>query len=345
MPPSQRLPHIDLLKAFAAQMVLLHHLSAYGPIAAAFAEEFPVLSAWFFNQARAVVQIFLVAGGFLVARSLLAPGKALPPLGPTLAKRYLRLALPYAAALLLAALGAAYARPWIQDDFVPGAPGLAQALAHLLLLQGILGYESLSSGVWYVAIDFQLFALAFCLVKLSHWTSRPPTLALLLVGGFTAASLFYFNRHSDWDNFAIYFFGAYGLGLLTYRISFSERPWPWICLIFALVALALILDFRERIALALLTALLLFVAARPWARPVLALLDSGWISYLGKTSYSLFLTHFSLILVGNALFSQFAPQHPLKGTLGLLAIWGASMLLARPFHHWVEERAGRLRLG
>lgn len=30
-------------------------------------------------------------------------------------------------------------------------------MAHALLLQGIVG-ESLSAGVWYVSIDFQLFA-------------------------------------------------------------------------------------------------------------------------------------------------------------------------------------------
>lgn len=44
-----------------------------------------------------------------------------------------------------------------------------QLLAHALLLQDLLDYEALSTGVWYVAIDLQLFALATVLIGLPHW--------------------------------------------------------------------------------------------------------------------------------------------------------------------------------
>jgi hypothetical protein len=34
---------------------------------------------------------------------------------------------------------------------------LWQILSHLILMQQILGFDSISSGVWYVAIDWQLY--------------------------------------------------------------------------------------------------------------------------------------------------------------------------------------------
>ena len=62
-------------------------------------------------------------------------------------------------------------------DSIPDAPDILQLLAHALLLQDLLDQEALSAGVWYVAIDFQLFALAVTLLWLSGRIERRcPTL-------------------------------------------------------------------------------------------------------------------------------------------------------------------------
>ena len=83
---------------------------------------------------------------------------------PRMARRFVRLVLPYAVALVVAILVQAAVRPWFAHDSVSAEPGLWQLLAHALLLQGVLGEESLSAGVWYVAIDFQLFVLTTMLL-------------------------------------------------------------------------------------------------------------------------------------------------------------------------------------
>ena len=64
--------------------------------------------------------------------------------------------MPYLLALTLSVAVAALVRPWFGHVSVPDEPDLLQLLAHVLLLQGLLGQDSLSAGVWYVAIDFQL---------------------------------------------------------------------------------------------------------------------------------------------------------------------------------------------
>jgi hypothetical protein len=54
----------------------------------------------------------------------------------------------------------------MEHESISAAPDLGQLLAHVLLLHDLLDQEALSAGVWYVAIDFQLFALAILLLWL-----------------------------------------------------------------------------------------------------------------------------------------------------------------------------------
>ena len=162
-----RLPLVDVLKALASQLIVLHHLAFYGPMSDYARSLVPDALDWFYAYARIAVQVFLVIGGFLAAQSLQRQGCLDSPLR-LLWRRYLKLVLPYLVALLLAIAAAAIARHLMNHPATPAAPTLAQFLAHLLLLQGILGFDSLSAGVWYVAIDFQLYALllaAHCLVQ------------------------------------------------------------------------------------------------------------------------------------------------------------------------------------
>ena len=74
---SRRLSHIDALKALAAQVIVLHHLVSYGPIARAAHTALPLLSHAMHQYGRMAVQIFLVVGGYLSARGLSPRGQAL----------------------------------------------------------------------------------------------------------------------------------------------------------------------------------------------------------------------------------------------------------------------------
>ena len=60
---------IDTLKAGASQLIVLHHLAAYGPISDALETSAPVLVDWLFDYGRMAVQVFLVIGGYLAARA------------------------------------------------------------------------------------------------------------------------------------------------------------------------------------------------------------------------------------------------------------------------------------
>ena len=333
-----RLPLVNALKAVASQLIVLHHLSAYGPLAAAAHEALPGTMGWLYDYARIAVQVFLVVAGFLAAGGMAPNGR--PTFGnplPLIWRRYLRLALPYFAALALAIAGAALADVWLDDEAIPAPPHLVQLVAHALLLHSLLDVDALSAGIWYIAIDFQLFVLYALLL----WAGRGAGAALVLAAG--CLSLFVWNRNPELDNWAIYFIGSYALGAAAWWAGDVRRSAGWIALIAAIGLAALAFDFRTRIAVALAVALLLALSRRSgvlerWP-------DWPPFAFLGQVSYALFLTHFPLVLLANAVFVRFGWVTPQAAVFGILATWTASVGLATLFYRYVEMPAGRLLAG
>ncbi len=340
---------INVLKAGAAQLIVLHHLAFYGPMADHARSIMPSLIDWLYEDARIAVQVFLVIGGFLAAKSLAPQG--LPGTGnpfQAIWRRYIKLAPPFIAAMLLAVIASAWASAWMTHDSISAPPTLRQLWAHMLLLHSVLGVESLSAGAWYVAIDFQLYALMVLLAWLSGRLAgqRPQAwlMPALVVAG-VSASLLVFNRDADWDVWAPYFFGSYGLGVLAWWASEPGRRPGRAALLLAMLLLptllALALAYRSRIAVALAVACVLFLFGRARLMSgggrALSLIDSA-----GKISFSVFLVHFPVCLVVNAAFARFVPEQPHAQALGMLAAWAASLVAGAAFFRWVEVPLGRV---
>ena len=349
MPAAERAEFgvINLLKAVAAQLIVLHHLAFYGPMADHARPLMPDLIDWLAGDARIAVQVFLVIGGFLAAKSLSPQGY--PGLSDPLGKiwrRYLKLAPPFMVAMLLAVGASALASTWMTHDSISQPPSVGQLAAHALLLHDVLGYEALSAGAWYVAIDFQLYAVMGLLLwaggRLAEARVRPwlmPGVMTLAVG----VSLLYFNLDSDWDVWAPYFIGSYGLGVLAWWAGDPVRRPHAVALLLLMVTLpallALTLDFRSRIALALAVAcsLLLFgrlrspAGSRAW----------GLAGSMGKISYAVFLVHFPICLAVNAAFARFVPADATLQAIGVALAWAASLAGGALFFRWVEAPIGR----
>jgi len=339
---------INLLKAGAAQLIVLHHLAFYGPMADQARPLMPALIDWLDEYGRIAVQVFLVVGGFLAAKSLSPqahPGIA-SPFG-AIWRRYIKLAPPFIMAMLLAIAASALASQWMTHDSISAPPTLSQLSAHVLLLHDVLGYEALSAGAWYVAIDFQLYAL----VTLLLWsagrfagTRRQPWLVPAAIALCVSISLFYFNRDADWDVWAPYFIGSYGLGMLAWWASDpARRPGEAGALLAMIVvptSIALALDFRSRIAVALAVACVLFLFGRIKLADVRS---QGWalVNRLATISFSVFLVHFPVCLVVNAAFTRFVSDQPHAQALGMLVAWFASLAAGAVFYRWVETPLGR----
>ncbi len=336
-PAGQHLPLIDAVKAIASQLIILHHLAFYGPMSDYVSPLAPDLMDWLSQHARIAVQLFLVIGGFLAAQSLARNGRvANRPFSQIVWHRYRKLATPYVFTLLLAIVAAAFSRSLIVHDSIPEAPSLLQFFAHVFLLHGVLGFDGLSAGVWYVAIDIQLYVLLLIVLQLTFREGRKPHAAYITTIALIILSLYVFNRDPAWDSWAVYFFGAYGLGTMAYWGTQRHRISGWFVATLILTTIALLVDFRLRIFVALLTAIGLGAARttgllETWPR-------SRLLAWLAKISYSVFLIHFPVCVVINAIFERFVPHSPILQATGILLAWAGSIACGAALHNLLERR-------
>ena len=117
-------------------LIVWHHLALYSPMAAKLAEWIPQLEGFFRSYALWAVQVFLVIGGYLTAKSLSA---AMPRTGSELfarlGARYLRLVIPLLAAISVAVAVTALVRPYFDHSSLSQEPTGLQVIAHIFLLK------------------------------------------------------------------------------------------------------------------------------------------------------------------------------------------------------------------
>jgi len=332
--PAPSLPLLNLVKVVAAQLILWHHFALYGPMSDVVNPLLSPVSDWLLEYGPLAVQAFLAIGGFLVARSFLEKSSAfgMPELPRRLLQRYRRLIPLLASALLLAVVSAALARALIVHPTIPGPPTTLQVFAHLFLLQDIVGEDALSAGVWYVAIDFQLFAL-FALVQ-----SLSGRYAIVVCAMLTTLSLFWLNRNPALDVWAPYFFGTYGLGVLACWVSGQARRSVWGALLGVLVIAALAIEWRSRIAVGGAMALIL---AATGGQLKIEMTARRVIEALAEQSYALFLVHYPVLLAVGAVVHRLWPFDTFANVGGLVTAWVCSLLLAWGLFQAVETRRAR----
>lgn len=337
---SNRFLIIDAFKVIASQLIVLHHLAAYGPISDSVQQLSPALITWLYDYARMAVQIFFVIGGYFAARSIFSGKNDTSSLTFNLFNKYLRLVVPFFFALILAIACAAISRDLVDHEFIPDLPKLSQFLSHIFLLHGVLDFDSLLAGAWFIAVDFQLFLVILCIAWLGGKAADSRKAVLVIITITSIASLFWFNRNPQYDDWALYFFGAYGMGAISYWSSQRGHSTAWLWLNVLLATLALFIDFRLRILIAVLVALILLSTNHVQIKQ--GFIQQRVIHYLGMTSYSLFLVHFSVLMITNAIFSWLNITNPVSGIFFMLISWVGSLILADFFYRKIEKPATSL---
>ena len=336
---------IDSIKAVASQIIVLHHFSQYAPMTDWIALAWPKLVELIYEDGRLAVQPFLVIGGFLAAQSLSRPSES--GVVPLIWKRYLRLAPQFAVSLVLVVVATFFlGQELSHEEWLSPLPSLGVFLAHLLFLQDILGIDSMSAGAWYVAIDLQLFVMFVVLARTSRGQERPlaQTYAPMLVACTTIASIHVFSKTGFLDIWAIYYLCAYGLGALASwaRDSSTARKWFWITVAFLLVDW--IADPRARPMLALATALCLYGFSHVrWsstkARTVKA------IRYLSDVSYSMFVSHFAVIVMVSGIWEKYDLQGRFAAWIFLILAWAGSLLLGTAVQTLCDHSLRQIQAG
>lgn len=340
---------INLFKALASQLILWHHMALYGPMCDVAHELAPALLDALNEHAKLVVQVFLVTGGFLAAGSLWPVPGVQARVGwrdvpGSVWRRYQRLAKPYLLAMLAVIVAAWLARGLIEHPTIPAAPEPSQLAAHIVMAQDVLGIESLSAGFWYVAIDFQLYALlvvlAAALRGLPGTEGRRSVTSVAIVVALVLVSLLWWNLDSSLDAYAPYFVGAYGLGVLArWARGLRAQRAPAALGLLLIVGVALTVEWRSRIALAGATALLLCLVPEPAAvRSGLVRVAQSVLAFFAQISYPVFLFHYAVILIAGAVVYNQWPDSPGANALGMVFAWLASLVVGTLIHRAIERR-------
>lgn len=323
--PSGRNFLLDLLKAVSCVLIVLHHLAFYGPMSDVVALAWPNLINWLYDHGRLAVQVFLVCSGFLTAAALSGQSQLdLFQAARMLWRRYLRLTIPYLAALSATVLVTEWIRPEFPFPSLSATPDWWQALAHILLLEQIMDMESLSAGVWYVAVDFQLYAMVLLALMAVGFVVkrrrgiRADRLLWQIWLVLTLMALIRWSLNDDLDDYGLYFFGSYGMGMLAYRARQSRIPLKgWLALT-VLGLFALWVDPRWRVTTAWAAALLMAAAPERWfVVPSARRLWQVGVAQLSKISYSVFLIHYAVSLVVSAVVTAWWPDDLVANGLGM----------------------------
>lgn len=339
-----RLPFIIALRAVASLIILWHHFALYPPLRGWAAPIAGQVLDWFEVHARAT-QVFFVIGGYVLARSLSHRQWDLRQVGTFVAQRYCRLGLPYLAVVALIIPIYLLAGDTLPESVVGSPASLPQVLAHLFFVQDLLEYEQLSAGLWFVCINFQLGLMYVAMLWLrdvfaASRNKKGPDVVGWIGWALSIYSLFYFNLNAEMDGWGLYFFPYFFTGIIIHRSLAGGRGKLEFWLYEAVLAVAMVFEWRWRLASALVVGLLLFVADH-----------AGWgyywprgriVAWLGKVSYSLFLVHFPVLVLVSTLWVHLEWTSPELALSGLGFSFALSLLAAALFHRWIEQPASRL---
>lgn len=346
-----RLVMIDGLRGLGALSIALYHIFRYGPLPDAAGDVMPdSVSAMITNGWMAVQWFFVIAGFSAVLASRSQDATTAYGAAQQVMRRVLRLGAAYWIALSLASLLTIMAI-WLWNDYTlnDAPPTLAQFVAHIFFLQDVLGYDSLSTGFWFIAIALQL-DVAFVMLMwasghLSRWLERRRVGSSLQVaravcfGPLALWSLMWSIHDTATDIWFHHFFCMFMLGVLLGWVANQQIHVSWFWGYVALMVVQLRWHFTLELSIALIAGLTLYAG---WCTGAIhTLLRWQWLQYLGVISYSLFLVHYPVSwLVGRVGF-WLTGAHPIGALFWLLLGLVASIAVAHLLYNLVERPVQR----
>jgi peptidoglycan/LPS O-acetylase OafA/YrhL len=299
----QRLAGLDGVRGLAALYVVVNHI-----FERAF-PGYPVDHAPFwaapFIYGRFAVVVFIVLSGFSLALMPARHGWRLDGL-KSFARRRARRILPAYWAALAFSLAVAWL---IVRPPGEGVPGAKSVLVNGLLVQNLVAAPTPNRSLWSLAVEAQLYlALPLLLLMVRRWGAVAMVAAVtLLVGAVGVWGPRTFVIQSPPDLAALFALGVLTAGIVG--ASRARRSWPWGRLALAAAApVVAVLWWRGSVwsldhllgvdlALGPAVACLLAALATGHAARLRRLLELKPVRKLGRSSYSLYLTHGPIVVI------------------------------------------------
>lgn len=318
-------PVIDMLKVIGSQTIALHHCTLYGPLAHDALSAAPFFLGFFHVYGRCAAQFFLLMGGYNATKHLSTHNRH-STLWHTILTRYKNIMPAYLIALMTIIAIATITRAYCVMDFLGPQENFQQLISHMLLVQHILDIPSISAGVWYISIDMQLFVLSALCMKICRNTQY----FLYAVTLSIVSSLSYFSYLPQYDMYAWYFFASYGLGILIYY-SIHKNHIMTIHYMYLIIACTYVISNYYNFStknVFLLIASCIFYLLLHYRFPIPAITTRS-LQWLSQRSYHLFLTHYGMIIIVNALYFYFINTYLASYSLWFIGLlWISSIAFA-----------------
>ena len=347
--PPRRMTLPDGLRAIAATMVILPHsagLFAYWA--------YPSLPTRIMNRVCLLgglgVQVFFVLSGFVIAATTPRSRMTLGYFVNFMLRRSIRLDPPYWAAIVLSC-GYLALRDVLTHDNVQ-FPSVSMLLANLFYLQDLLGLGSINVVFWTLCIEIQ-FYLVFCLLlglfKAMESGGHRPTArsgwsSLVLIAVIFLGSLVWPAGlvGSNWPTPGLFLthWYAFLIGAIAWWAIGGVVPrWFGGAAIGIILMLGVGLFQTDCLTVAGTAGLLLLANAR---HALYRWLDIGFVQFLGRLSYSIYLTHVPIIGVVLGLQTRLAPRREVVSYLLLGLVGALTVGIAFVLNRCIELPALRL---
>lgn len=293
LPVGERLVAIDALRGIAAILVVFYHL--YGHLKEEMEAFTPVVIQFVFAYGYIGVPIFFVLSGFVISMSTFNKVLSLRFAARFFLRRSLRLDPVYWAAIVLS-LGLLA----LKNTFLGGNesfPTMGEILLHAVYLQDIFHLSNQISPVFWtlcLEIQFYLFFVG-CLCFLAwlvqaRYVNTVITLFLFITFALSMWTYF-FNTPFDVDGLFFNYWHFFASGVILVRaLRFGGMDnFLFFFALSSYLAAAITNDKNEYIYAALATLAIIYF----WGKTnrLTTALAGRSIQFLGKTSYSLYLTH------------------------------------------------------
>jgi peptidoglycan/LPS O-acetylase OafA/YrhL len=298
LPRGERFLFVDALRGIAALMVVFHHLLHSTVLEVTLRKILPVWFCEICTFGEKGVQIFFVISGFVIAHSIRRTEPNLAGAGNFILRRQLRLDPPYWAALALVLL-----TNWLQrkvPSFTsPALPSPKGLLLNAVYLQNLTNTPQILNVAWTLCLEIQFYLVFIILILLGSIGSRsresrqirPLTIGLVIAVALVSLP-FCGGRHLFGATF-VPFWCYFASGVLCYWVFTKIIP-EYVFLSFVLLfALSAGWQLSTHMLVGLATMLALYAAVK--TGHLCDWLSNRPIQYLGRISYSFYLTHLTIL--------------------------------------------------
>jgi len=347
---NQRFKFIDGLRGIAALLVVIFH--NYQMLTWFKSFKYPFIIDQIISQFHLGIAIFFVLSGFVIAYSIRQSLINLKYSQNFFIKRSIRLDPPYWATLFMIFTVSFISKQLLLRQGVP-VFDFNQIIANFFYVQYFLGFVPMNPVSWTLCIELQLYLFFVLILACIFWFKNVTNLdqqtqatqSFFFLFLFMGSLIFSLEQNynlflpqfmiSPLEGLFIPYWYSFLIGVVVCWAMIGWLSRKWLCAYFLVLFIYAVTSLQNRLIVSLLLGILIDQLNQ--RNLLVSWTCSSVFQYLGKISYSLYLTHwlFSLKFV-NFILEKVGEIGMIKATLLQIGATSFAIICAHFFYQWIE---------